>query len=143
VTGTGEVSATNGFLISGWQSNAPPTVSIINPSVGDTFTAPAKISLLASVHDEDGLATAARVDFFQGTDFLGSGQLTDPGPPHDAIFRLFWTNVPAGEYTLTAKATDDRGAQTASSPVKILVLSGKPVVNVEASKADAYELGDG
>src|SRR5205823_12936402 len=32
--------------------------------------------------------------------------------------------------------------QTTSSPVKIMVRSGKPVVNVEASKADAYELGD-
>src|SRR5213078_4324161 len=54
----------------------------------------------------------------------------------------YWTNVPAGQYTLTAKATDDRGARSASSPVKIFVGSGKPVVNVEALKADAYEFGD-
>src|SRR5207248_10743482 len=84
----------------------------------------------------------ATVDFFDGANRVGMGQLTDPGPPHDALFRLYWTNVPAGEYTLTAKATDDRGAQTTSSPVKIIVGPGKPVVNVEPLKADAYELGD-
>src|SRR5439155_221278 len=95
-----------------------------------------------SVHDEDGLAAEATVEFFDGAKRVGIVQLTDPGPPHDAGFRLFWTNVPVGEYTLTAKATDDRGAQTASSPVKIIVSSGQPIVNVEASKADAYELGD-
>jgi hypothetical protein len=82
------------------------------------------------------------VDFFDGTNRVGIGQLTDPGPPHDAGFLFFWTNVPAGQYTLTARATDNRGAQTTSSPVKIIVGSGRPVVNVEASKADAYELGD-
>src|SRR5438132_14407973 len=43
VRGTGDVSPRNGFLISGPQSNAPPTVTIINPRGGDTFTTPANI----------------------------------------------------------------------------------------------------
>ena len=47
--GPGAVTPTNGFLISGVQSNAPPTVAIINPRDGDTFTAPANIFLFASV----------------------------------------------------------------------------------------------
>src|SRR4030095_6730198 len=54
---------------------------------------------------------------------------------------LVWTNVPFGEYALRAQATDDHGAQTTSSPVKIIVRSGRPVVNVEVLK-DAYEFGD-
>src|SRR5438034_2751663 len=53
VTGTGAVSPTNGFLISGSQSNSPPMLAIINPRDGDTFTSPANILLMASVHDED------------------------------------------------------------------------------------------
>ena len=142
VTGTGAMSPTNSFLISGWQSNAPPTVAIINPRDGDTFTAPVNILLMASVHDEDGLAAEATVDFFDGTDRIGIGQLTDPGPPHEALFRFYWTNVPPDSYVLTAKVKDGGGAMATSASVRIIVRSGQPVVNVEASKADAYELGD-
>ncbi len=142
VNGTGDVSPTNSFLISGWQSNAPPSIALINPRDGDTFTVPANILLMASVHDEDGLAAQVTVEFFDGVNRIGIGQLTDPGPPHDAGFFFFWTNVPPGSYLLTAKVTDSDGAQTTSSPVKITVRSGQPLVNVEASKADAYELGD-
>src|SRR6184192_1865422 len=80
VRGTGDVSPRNGFLISGPQSNAPPTVTIINPREGDTFTAPANIFLLASVHDEDGIAAEATVEFLDGANRFGIGQLTDPGP---------------------------------------------------------------
>ncbi|HXJ73207.1 MAG TPA: choice-of-anchor Q domain-containing protein, partial [Candidatus Dormibacteraeota bacterium] len=47
-------------------TNLPPTISIITPRDGDTFTAPANISLLASVQDEDGLAAEATVEFFDG-----------------------------------------------------------------------------
>src|SRR5436190_4352640 len=74
VSGAGDVSPTNGVLISGRLPNAPPTVTIINPRDGDTFTAPANILVLTSVHDEDGLAAAAKVEFFDGTRPLGTGQ---------------------------------------------------------------------
>jgi len=141
VTGTDDVSPTNGFLISGWQSNAPPTVSIVDPTDGAVFTAPATVVLIAHANDPNGYFTIQTVEFFANNVSLGIrtnfATMNPVGP-----FFLVWTNVPAGEYTLTAKATDDRGVQTTSSPVEIIVRFEQPVVNVEASKADAYEFGD-
>src|SRR5262249_26358059 len=41
-------------------------------------------------------------------------------------FCLIWSNVPAGDYALTAKATDNAGASTVSEPVNISVQIGPP-----------------
>jgi len=42
-------------------------------------------------------------------------------------FVLAWSNVEVGEYTLTARATDNLGGTTVSEPVMIVVKPG-PVV---------------
>src|SRR5206468_5841155 len=91
-------------------TNQPPLVEIANPTNGAVFTAPANIFIIASLEDPDGLAAHATVEFFANNDSLGMGQLFDPGPPHSAPFRFIWTNAPPGEFTLTAKATDEQGA---------------------------------
>jgi hypothetical protein len=41
-----------------------------------------------------------------------------------------WTNVPPGNYDLTAVATDSAGLQTTSSPVSINVITNLPVPQV-------------
>lgn len=125
-------------------TNQPPTITILSPANGATFTAPANIFLIASVHDPDGIAAAAAVEFFAGTNKLGNGQLFDPGPPHEAPFRFIWTNVPPGEYTLTAKVTDDHRAMAYSAPVHIIVRSvtAFPVVTVIATDPNAAEPSD-
>jgi Big-like domain-containing protein/Calx-beta domain-containing protein len=101
--------------------NQPPTVRIVSPSNGETFTAPTTIMLIAQADDPDGYFTIQTVEFFANNASLGIrtnfATMNPIGP-----FFLAWTNVPAGEYTLTARATDDRGAQTASSPVHIRVV---------------------
>jgi hypothetical protein len=91
--------------------NNPPTVSITSPSNGATFTAPANITINATASDSDG--TVTKVDFYQGTTLLG----TDTTSPYSNT----WNNVAAGSYTLTAKATDNGGAFTTSSPINITV----------------------
>src|SRR4029453_17562721 len=48
-------------------TNQPPTISIVNPTNNAVFTAPANILVLASVHDPDGIAWAATVELFAGT----------------------------------------------------------------------------
>jgi len=92
-------------------SNAAPTVSLTAPAAGSVFAAPATITLSATAADADG--TISKVEFFQGTTLLNA---TTVSP-----YSFDWTNVAAGSYSLTAKATDNLGAATTSSPVNITV----------------------
>jgi uncharacterized repeat protein (TIGR01451 family) len=93
--------------------NAPPTVSITNPVNGAAFTVGTNILIEATASDPDG--SVAKVGFFQGNISLGE----DSTVPYSVI----WSNVAAGTYTLTATATDNRGATATSGPVNITVSS--------------------
>lgn len=93
------------------QTNSAPTISISSPSNNESFTAPAHITLAANATDSDG--TVVRAEFFLGSTRLG--EVTS------APFSLTWSNVTAGSYTLTAKATDNQNASTVSSPVSVTV----------------------
>jgi hypothetical protein len=75
------------------------------------YTAPASITLSATASDSDG--TVARVEFYNGATKLGEKT--------SAPFTFNWTNVPAGNYTLTARAFDDDGAAATSSAVNVSV----------------------
>ncbi|MEO8035136.1 MAG: Ig-like domain-containing protein, partial [Acidobacteriota bacterium] len=91
--------------------NLPPTVSITSPAGGDNFTAPAAFAVTAAATDADG--SIARVEFFKDGLSLGS----DTTFPYNASI----TDLALGTYVLTARATDDRGATSASPPVTISV----------------------
>ena len=92
-------------------SNLAPSVALTQPANGATFTAPATIGLAADASDPDG--SVAKVEFFNGATKLGE----DTAAP----YTYTWTGVPAGTYSLTARATDDRGAQTTSSTRTVTV----------------------
>ena len=92
--------------------NRSPTVNITAPSENASFDAPAMITISANAHDPDG--SVSRVDFFEGTTLLGSD--------NSAPFSFAWSNISAGTYTLTARATDNNGATAVSSPVTIIVI---------------------
>jgi endo-1,4-beta-D-glucanase Y len=91
-------------------SNPAPTVSITAPANNATFTAPAAINIAATASDPGGSVT--KVEFFNGTAKLGE-DATSP-------YQFSWTNVGAGNYTITATATDNLGA-TASTSVAVSV----------------------
>ncbi|MGV9773516.1 glycoside hydrolase family 48 protein [Streptosporangium sp. NPDC003464] len=91
--------------------NQPPTARITKPVAGATFTAPATVDITADAADGDG--TVTKVEFFNGATLLG----TDTSAP----YAYSWAAVPAGDYSLTARATDDKGAATTSAPVGISV----------------------
>jgi len=104
-------------------SNSPPAVSISNPSGGANFTEPATISIVANATDSDG--TVTRVDFFDGATLLGTAT-NNP-------FTFTWTNVIAGSYSLTARATDNGGGTSTSGPVNVTVSSstgGGPALKI-------------
>lgn len=93
--------------------NQPPSVTLTNPVNAATFTAPTNLLLQATAADADG--TVTNVAFYEGNIKLGEDS--------DAPYSLLWTNVTGGAYTLTARATDNEGAVTISSPVTVSVLS--------------------
>ena len=92
-------------------ANQLPTVSLTSPTSGSTFTAPTDITLTANAADSDG--SVVKVEFFVGTTLLD----TRTGAPYTTV----WKNPLPGSYTLTAKATDNRGATTTSTAVPITV----------------------
>jgi len=98
--------------------NQNPAVSITSPASGATFTAPANIIVNATASDNDG--TVASVDFFAGSTLLGTAA-TSP-------YSIPWNNIGAGGYTVTARATDNGGAVTTSSPIDITVNSGSSFI---------------
>jgi hypothetical protein len=125
-------------------SNQPPVVSIVSPLDGAVFPAPANIFILANAMDPNGYMTITTVEFFEGTNSLG---ITTNYPVLNPIgpFHVYWTNVAAGNYTLTAVATDNQGATGASAPVNITVISPTnpvPIVTIVATDPLASESGD-
>jgi hypothetical protein len=98
-------------------TNSPPSVGLTQPAAGAAFTAPATIAIAADAADSDG--TIAKVEFFSGATKLGE----DAAAP----FGYDWTNVPAGSYSISARATDDLGAQTTSAPRTVSVSA--PTIN--------------
>ena len=94
-------------------ANQPPSVQLTSPANGASFVAPASIALSANASDPNGAVT--RVDFYQGNTLIG----TATAAPYTAV----WSNVGAGSYTLTAKATDNAGAVTTSAGVSVMVTS--------------------
>ena len=122
-------------------TNHPPFVQLNAPQDGDVFAAPADIHLVAFAQDVEDHYNLT-VEFFEGTNRLGVGTFNPtrcwPGCPN---YILTWSNVPPGEYLLTAKATDHAGASSVSDPVHITVLGSNllPVVNIVARDPFASE----
>lgn len=103
--------------------NTPPTVSITSPVTNAFFQAPATVNLTASAADSDG--TISKVEFFNGATLIGTA-LTSP-------YTVAWTNVAAGTYSVTAKATDNNGTEKTSTA--ITVKSGAyPMVSLVANQ---------
>lgn len=91
--------------------NQPPGVVLTAPSGGASFTAPATVTLVATVSDSDG--SVARVEFYQGATKLGEAA----GVPYSFTV----TGLAAGSYTFRARAVDNAGAATDSAAVAITV----------------------
>ena len=143
-------------VLLGPPTNVPPVVRIISPPNGAIFFAPVNIPLYAYAKDFDGAVTS--VEFFANGNSLGFAQpLPAPLTASDGsgtlppvyptnIFFLIWSNVSAGGYALTAKATDNDGGSTISDPVKLEVLPSPPpptnhppIVSIVASDPVAVE----
>ena len=93
-----------------------PTVSITSPQADTVFLPPQDLELSVSV--EEGLGQVARVDYFQGAEFLASSSRTP--------FSHTWRNVPEGIHSITAIVVGNDGSEMISDPVSIAVLRETP-----------------
>jgi len=103
------------------KANVPPTVTITAPADGALFISPADIKIVANATDFDG--TISQVEFFQSSNLLATSSVEiAPG-----FYSTLWTNVAAGTYQFTARATDDQNATALSSPVNVTVIDCLPL----------------
>ncbi|MDO8413548.1 MAG: Ig-like domain-containing protein, partial [Gallionellaceae bacterium] len=98
--------------------NTPPTVSLTAPTTNTIYTAPAAITLSANATDSDGIS---KVEFYNGTTLLSTATV--------APYSYSWSNVTAGDYVLSAQATDNLGATTTSSAVNVTVNASMVTIN--------------
>jgi regulation of enolase protein 1 (concanavalin A-like superfamily) len=118
-TGSGEL---------GLLPNLPPTVTLATPLPGQTFQAPAAITLSALAADPE--LRLAQVTFRANATVIGTAS-TLP-------YTFTWSSVPAGSYTVTAVAADADGGTATSAPVSITVqgASNQPPTVALTSPAD-------
>jgi uncharacterized repeat protein (TIGR03806 family) len=111
-------------------TNPPPSVTLIRPAYGASYTASASVSLMAEAAAQYNTLTG--VSFYSGTNLLGSVS--------NAPYSLTATGLAAGSYTLTAVAVDGSGLSATSTPVNITVnaATGLPYGLTNDSTAPAF-----
>jgi photosystem II stability/assembly factor-like uncharacterized protein len=108
--------------------NSPPTVVMTSPSSTAQYGAPASIPLAASPHDSDG--TITQVEFITNGTVIGVATT--------APYTFTWNNVPAGNYNVAARATDNSGATGTSYYILIQVFGSLPTVTITSPANGAH-----
>ena len=113
--GRADATVVMSHVSAGTSINQPPQVTLSAPQDGAGYFAPAQINISATASAGAGIL---KVEFFQNGVSLG----TDTAAP----FNLVWDNVPVGNYSLTAVATDRLGATAASQAINVTVSTAPP-----------------
>jgi hypothetical protein len=92
--------------------NTPPIVAISSPANGAVF-APAPIDVPVAANASDPGGSVIKVEFFADGNKIGE----DATAPYNCT----WAGAGKGAHSLTARATDNDGATTTSSPIQITV----------------------
>jgi uncharacterized protein (DUF2141 family) len=98
--------------------NTPPSISF-SPSGSRVIPAPGNFSMSAIAADTDG--SVVRVEFMSGNTVIS----TVTTPPYN----FTWSNLPAGNYWISARAIDNDGG-VAASPATHLMVNAPPVVTL-------------
>ncbi len=116
--------ATGVFTLTIETPHTGPTVTLTTPAQGQTFFAPANITLTANA--QAGTSPIAKVEFFQGATLIPPA-ITNPP------YSLVWQAVDVGNYSITAKVTDTfNPAGTATSTPAVGITVQNPTSNLVA-----------
>jgi len=121
---TGPIGRLDNLTIDGEYGigNQLPIISLTTPQDGQQFASGDPIDITADATDPDG--TIAQVEFFAGTESLSIAT--------QAPYTHQWESADIGVHSLSAVATDDRGASRTSEIVSIEVTNRPPVVSITA-----------
>ncbi|MEV4314739.1 glycoside hydrolase family 48 protein [Actinocrispum sp. NPDC049592] len=108
--------AVNGTSCTG--ANKAPSVALTAPTPGTSYQSGQSISMSATASDSDG--SVAKVEFLADDVVVA----TDSTSPYEGT----WSGAAVGDHTITARATDNKGATSTSLPVPVKVLTGPTVV---------------
>ena len=106
----------------GGNNNPPPSISITPVAPNVTFVAPASITVSLNASAVGAGNSITKVDLYQGSTLVGT--TSSPTAPNSNTYSITWSNVAAGTYSITAKATDNLGVSTTSTPITVTVASG-------------------
>jgi chitinase len=109
-------------------AGAAVSVSWISPLNLSYPLALSSTPLILTANASSTTGSISKVDFYNGTVLLG----TVTSPP----YRVSWSNIPLGNYTLSAQATDAAGMTASSTPV-IVFARMPPVVSLNSPVANA------
>ena len=127
VTGVNNIAITSAEITVNVVANQPPVVGITSPSPDSSSAAGLATTIVASASDSDG--TIESVEFFANGTRIGVATASP--------FQLVWSPGVAGNYSLTAKATDNGGKVTISDPISMIVdlptVGGPSQANVTAT----------
>jgi subtilisin family serine protease len=99
------VASTRILLPERFNRNLPPTVRLMSPWVGQSFSTPATLVIAASALDNDG--SISKVEFFKDNEKIGE-DMTAP-------YELRWQTSVRGRHTIMARAADNKGAIASAS----------------------------
>ena len=92
-------------------TNQPPVIALTSPATGSEYEAPAAFALTAAASDPDG--RIVKVEFRGGGGLLGEAL----APPYAYAV----SGLAVGDHVFTARAIDERAAETESAPITVRV----------------------
>jgi hypothetical protein len=116
--------------------NPAPTVSLTSPTSGTSISLGSQITLTANASDRTStgaVGVVSRLEFFNGSTSLG----VDTTAPYS----IAWKPATAGNYILTARATDSQGAVATSTSVTVAVVSPLPAPTISSFSPTSGPVG--
>lgn len=113
-------------------ANLSPSVVITSPRNNTSVYEGTPVTITASANDLDG--TIVKVEFFIGTTLIGE----DVAAPYS----ISWENATPGTYEITARVTDNGGAETTSAPVTVGVIPAPSCSGGPENGDYTYEFSD-
>jgi outer membrane protein assembly factor BamB len=101
--------------------NTAPLVTFLAPINRQIFTAPAVVPIEVRAKDSDGVIASVEISV---------NGLILPSTTTGGSTRATWSNVPAGEFVLTARATDRAGAEAVRSRNITVLASNQTLPNL-------------
>jgi uncharacterized delta-60 repeat protein len=106
--------------------NEKPTIQIFSLTDSSVYEAPTSFFIRSTASDVDG--SISYVDFYNGSTLLQ--RVSVPDQPKLPFYSVTLPNTLKGSYTFIAKATDNHGGTTSSSPVHVRVI-GNGILEAE------------